>query len=380
MNKDYYKILGVNKSSSEEDIKKAYRKLAHKYHPDKPGGDEAKFKEVNEAYQVLSNKEKRAQYDRFGRVFSDQQGSSGQNPFSGFDASNFGGFDFNNVHWSNSGDFSDWTDIFEEIFSQFGGGGVPRKRQTYTHGSDIQIKHKITLEDAFKGKDEKIKFQTMVACEDCEGYGHDKDSDFKTCSTCQGQGEIRERKKTFFGEISQVKSCQDCFGKGEVPEKKCGRCSGAGRVVGTREIEVEIRPGVDEGQIIKIKDQGETGERRGNNGDLYLIINIEDHPVFKREGDDLYMKKEINITDALLEKDIKIKDISGEEFSVKIPKGFNLNDDLLVSGRGMPKNPSLNPFGAGKNRGDLYINFQMTTPKKLSKKAKKILEDLDKEI
>lgn len=352
---DYYQILGVSKTASEEEIKKAYRKLAHKYHPDKPGGDEKKFKEINEAYQVLSNREKRAQYDRFGRVFAEG-----------------GGWPPGGMNWGDFGfeDMFDLGDMLENLFVHFGG---PR-RQTYTQGSDIELMEEITLEEAFRGKKSKIRFGTMVTCGHCDGFGYDKHAGFSKCSLCQGRGEIKEEKRTFFGHFAQVKTCPDCRGRSEIPNKVCEICKGLGRNSGEREVEIEINPGVEDGQIIKVKGAGEAGERESAAGDLYLTVKLKPHEHFTRIKNDLYLTKEVKITDALLGKKIRLKDINGESFSVSVPEDFNFKDKLRVPGRGMPI------FGLGSTRGDLYVTFTLKTPKKLSPKTRKLLEELDGEI
>lgn len=354
MSKDYYQILGVSKDASEDEIKRAYRRLAHKYHPDKPGGDAARFKEINEAYQVLSNQKKRAEYDRFGQVFSG----------GGFSGQNWGDININ------------FEDIFEDLFDQFGFGFGGRKRETVTHGADMEIVYEITLEEAFKGLDRAINFGANIKCEKCDGLGYNKTKGFSTCNVCQGKGEIRERRKTFFGEFAQIKTCSTCFGKGEIPNELCNECRGRGRVLGKRSVNVNIAPGVLDGQVIQIKGSGEAGERGSRAGDLYIIVKVKPHPVFKRQGADLFMEKDIKVTDALLSKPLKIIDISGEEVKVKIPPGFNFKDKLKVDGKGMPK---FNVGGFTK-RGDLYITFNLVVPKKLSKEAKDLLKELDKEI
>lgn len=369
MSKDYYKILGVNKAASEEEIKKAYRKLAHEHHPDKPHGNEQKFKEISEAYQILSDKQKRTQYDRFGRVM---EGAPGQTPY-GWSDFGFGG---QGVHWdAGVGDeMFDFGDIFESIFSQFGGG---KKRQTYTHGSDIELLDEITLEDAFHGVKKKIGIKTYVSCETCFGIGYDKSKGVITCPKCQGKGEIREQRRTFFGNLSQIRNCEECFGHGEKPNKLCEKCHGKGRIAGTREILVEIAPGVENGQVIKIKGAGETGERNGATGDLYVVIRVKSHPVFTRKKTDLYAEYDINFTDALLGKKLIFTDISGEKFTFTIPAGFNFKEKLKIPERGMPRFGSVS---SALGRGDLYVAFNLKLPKNLSAKAKKLLEDLDKEF
>ncbi len=378
MNKDYYKILGVGKTATEEEIKKAYRKLAHQHHPDKQGGDEGKFKEVNEAYQVLSNKEKRAQYDRFGQVFEGGQG--GGNPFAGgFSGADFNGFGFGQggqpgagFNWNfGGGGERDINDIFETIFEQFGGSAGRRK--TYAQGSDVETVQEITLEEAFRGVKRTLNFKTYLVCGDCEGLGHDKSKGFATCTVCGGRGEINVERKTFFGQFAQVKVCHECSGSGQLPKAPCPNCKGKGRVSGNKEVNISIAPGVEDGQIIKIQGGGEAGERQGGVGDLYAVVKIKPHPVFTRKKEDLFMTKDINVSEALLEKEISIPDISGEKFSVKIPGGFSLQEKMKVSHRGMPK------FGSS-SRGDLHISFNLKLPKRVSSRARKLLEDLENEL
>lgn len=363
--KDYYSILGVSKNATDEEIKKAYRKLAHQYHPDKTGGDEKKFKEINEAYQVLSNKEKRAQYDRFGTVFEGAPQGAGY-AHTGFGT---GGFNWN----VNIGDMGGFDDIFETIFSHFGGG---RARQTYTHGSDIEISHTITLEDAFRGSEKRVRFYTNITCDACGGEGKEKGTSLKECAVCKGRGEVREQKQTFFGNFSQVKACGACFGRGSVPEKPCRKCNGRGRARGEREVAFTIPRGIEDGQVIKISGFGEAGEYGSRPGDLYVVVHVRPHAVFRRKKNDLYMEKTLKFTDAALGKKITLTDISGETFSVSLPPGFNLRETLRVPGRGMPR---FNAASASR-RGDLYVTFNVKTPKKLSERARKLLEELDKEL
>jgi len=368
--KDYYKILGVDRNASDEEIKKAYRRLAHRYHPDKPGGDESKFKEINEAYQVLSDKNKRAAYDRFGTA---DFGAAG-----GFNQQGFGapGFDFGGFNWTGAGDFANLNDILESLFSQFDFAGAPR-RKTYNRGADIEVVQTITLEEAFSGVDKDLIIKTYIACSACGGLGFDKSAGTKTCPTCKGQGEIKEMKRTFFGEFSQIKACPDCNGRGELPNKPCSRCRGKGRILGEKEVRIHLNPGVEDGQIIKIKGGGEAGELKAGSGDLYVVVKIQPHPKFKRKGSDLFVKKEINLVDAVLGSSFTIKNLDGEEITVKVPGGFNFKEDLRVPGKGMPK------FTVGKNtvtRGDLYISLEPKIPNKLSSRAKKLLEELRKEL
>ncbi len=382
MGKDYYKILGINKGASEEEVKKAFRRLAHKYHPDK-GGDEKKFKEINEAYQVLSNKEKRAQYDRFGRVFDGANsgaGASGFDPFGGAQGWPFGdvqGSPFGEIKFDFDSDFGDLGDIFGAFFE---GLGVKQKHRTYRRGADIQIVQEITLEEAFRGTQKNINYRVAVRCSKCGGIGHDPKAGFNQCGICGGQGEIKETRQSFFGNFVQVKPCQQCFGTGQIPKKICEICKGSGRLSGEHSVSVEIHPGVSDGQIIKIKSAGEAGERGSGEGDLYVRVKIKPHPIFERREDDLLVKKEVNLIDLLLGNKIEVPIISGNKINVEIPADFDLKGNLKIYGEGMPHFNAL-PYGRqGFGRGNLIVEFSIKTPKKLNDKIKKLLEELKKEF
>ena len=382
MNKDYYEILGVRRGASEEEIKKAYRRLAHQHHPDKNGGSDAKFKEINEAYQVLSDKEKRAQYDRFGRVFSGAEGfsagggpgfggfSAQGGPASGWDFGSFGeGFPGFEGSAFGGGDFGNVGDIFEAFFGGFGG----RPRRTVRRGSDIEVGVRITLEETFHGSRKELHFRTHAACESCGGKGYFEKEGTAVCTECDGGGEIRENRKTFFGSFSQVKACPKCQGSGRVPNKSCGECRGSGRVIREKTVAVEIAPGVADNQIIKILRQGEAGERGAETGDLYVRVRVEPHREFKREGDDLLMKVSAPLADVLVNREIEVKTISGEKLKAEVPTGFRFGDRLVVSGQGMPR---LGRHG----RGNLVVELEVKLPKRLTAKAKKLLEELRKEL
>ena len=361
---DYYKILGINKGASEDEIKKAFRKLAHKYHPDKKGGDEKKFKEISEAYSVLSDKKKKEQYDKYGRVFSagggPAYGGGGAGPFGGF------GFEFDPSSFS---EFSDLGDIFDAFFE---GLGVRQKRRTYYRGADLEINSEISLEEAFYGAEKEIKYSAKIKCGKCQGNGYDAAAGFEKCHICGGQGEIKESRKSFFGDFAQVKTCQQCFGSGQIPKSVCQDCRGVGKITGDRKVKVEIHPGVSSDQLVKIKGMGEAGERGAEAGDLYVRIKIKPHKIFERIGNDLLIRKEISLIDILLEKNIEIPTISGK-LKIEIPENFNLRENLRISGEGMP---IFGNFG----RGNLIVELKIKTPKKLNSKAKKILEDLEKEM
>lgn len=362
MNDDLYKVLGVTKTATQDEIKKAYHKLAHKYHPDKSGGDEKKFKEINAAYQMLSNAEKRRQYDQFGANFANMGG--GQSP-------NWGGFEgfqgFNGGEWNINfgGDQGDFRDIFEMFFD---GMGVRQKRRTYKRGGDLELETLITLEDAKAGKTINLKFETFVECGICKGIGHEPTSGFEECSHCNGRGETKEVRSTFFGKFAQIVTCKKCGGAGKIPKKICASCGGVGRLRGQRSVKIEIRPGVEDGQIIKVKGMGEAGEHSVESGDLYLRLRVKPHPLFERKGNDVYVDFSMSIIDALLGKTQEIKNLGGKSVSFSMPPGFDPKDELRIKGEGMT------------SIGDLVVRFEVKMPKHLSAKAKKLLEDLEEEL
>lgn len=361
--KDYYKILGLTKSASDEEIKKAYRKLAHQYHPDKPTGNEGKFKEINEAYQVLSDKNRRNQYDRFGTA--EPFGSTG----AGFDPSGAGfnwnvNFDPSSMH--GFGDAGDLRDIFDSFFEDM---GFQPKRKVYNRGSDLELSYAITLEEAYTGKTVAVPLKTFVQCQSCSGAGMQPGSSLNQCQTCAGAGEVREQKRTFFGQFSQVKQCSSCHGHGTVPEKPCKSCNGAGRIAGEKNVSVRIVPGIDTNQIIKIAGGGEAGQRGGEPGDLYVRVSIKSYAHFTRQGDDLVIKKEISVFDILLERPISIRDVMGKDVSFVVPHGFSVREPYRIRGAGMPR------FGTS-GHGDLLVEIDLRMGHKLSAKQKKQLEDL----
>ncbi len=371
MEKDFYKILGIGNNANEDEIKTAYRKLAHKYHPDKAGGDEAMFKKVNEAYQTLSNKEKRAQYDRFGRTFSSGGGPSfsggGQG---GFDFRNFGGggFDFG----FDPGSFEDGGNLGDVFDAFFEGMGVKRRRRTYERGSDLELLEEITLEEAYRGSTRPITIKTYVACTKCEGLGHFVKDGFTNCSACDGRGEIQESRKTFFGNFEQVRDCKKCAGAGKIPNKMCTTCAGSGRVMFEKTLEITIAKGIADGQVIKVTSAGEVGERGAESGDLYIRIRVKQHSQFKRDGDDLIMSHKAKLVDLLMDRRVEVKTIAGEKISVSLPNDFIFGDELTASGEGMPR------LGA-HGRGNLRIDLETAMPKKLSKHAEELLKELKKE-
>jgi len=358
MAKDYYQILGVSRDASLEDIKKAYYKLAHKYHPDK-GGDEKKFKEINEAYQILSDKEKRSQYDRFGRVF---EGTPTGEP--GFDFQWAWGrpdmdFDFG---------FEDFGDMVEEMF----GFGAPRKRKDLKKGKDIEVEIEIQLEETLKGRERIINLEKMVICPRCGGTGAEPGTKIIECFSCRGTGQVQQIKRTPFGSFTRYTTCPECGGEGYRPEKTCNVCRGEGRIWGREEIKVFIPAGVDNGQIVKIKGKGEAGRKGGKPGDLYVRIFIKKHPIFERKGDDLYVSIPISFSQAALGDEIEVPTIEEKKILLTVPAGTESGKVLRISGKGIP-------HFLGYGRGNLYVELIVKTPKKLTKKQKELLEQLRKE-
>ena len=257
--------------------------------------------------------------------------------------------------------------------SFFGGSTGGPKRRTYERGADLETIQEITMEDAFRGASRTLHTKTLVRCEACKGKGGDESVGTATCAVCGGNGQIREQRRTFFGSFSQIKTCEKCRGAGKVPNKICAKCNGAGRVKAERDIVLEILPGVQDNQVIKIQGGGEAGEGGTPAGDLYIHVRVKPHQIFARKNDDLFIKKELNIWDVLLGRKLEISTIGGNKLHVEIPPGFNLKENLRIPGEGMPR------FG-GYGRGDLFVDFTAKTPKKISAKVKKLLEDLEGEL
>lgn len=357
--KDYYQILGVKKDSSPEEIKKAYYKLAHKYHPDKGDGDEKKFKEINEAYQVLSDKEKRSQYDRFGRVFEGAPGAE-----SGFDFQWAWGrpdmeFDFG---------FEDLGEMMEEMF----GFGGPRKRRDLKRGKDIEIDIEIPLEDTLRGREKVITLYKYIVCSRCQGTGAEPGIKIKECFSCRGTGEVQQIKKTFFGSFTRSAVCPECKGEGYRPEKHCNVCQGEGRIKAEEYIRIFIPAGVDSNQVIKIEGKGEAGKRTGKFGDLYVRILVKRHPIFERRGDDLYISIPISFSQAVLGDEIEVLTLDGKRILLRVPAGTDSGKILRISDKGIP-------HFSGYGRGNLYVELIVKIPTKLTKKQKELLEKLKEE-
>ncbi|TSC75701.1 MAG: molecular chaperone DnaJ [Parcubacteria group bacterium Gr01-1014_30] len=365
--KNYYQILGVKKDASSEDIKKAYYKLAHKFHPDK-GGDEKKFKEVNEAYQVLSNKEKRSQYDRYGRVFTTEggQGPGGQE---GFDFQWAWGarpdMDFESAF---GGDFSDLGEMVEDMF----GFGSSRRKQDLKRGKDIEVEIELPLEDTLKAQEREIFIEKYVLCARCVGTGAEPDTKINECFSCRGTGQVQQIKRSVFGSFTRYTTCPECKGEGQRPEKPCNVCKGEGRAKGEEKIKISIPAGIDTNQVIRVEGKGETGKKGGKTGDLYVRIFVKKHRVFERKGDDLYVSLPISFSQAALGDEVELATLEGGKILLTVPEGSEPGKVLRISGKGVP-------HYSGWGRGDLYVELVVKTPKKLTKKQRDLLEKLNEE-
>jgi molecular chaperone DnaJ len=363
--RDYYEILGVAKNASKQDIKKAYRKLALKYHPDKnpDKAAEEKFKEISEAYAVLYDDEKRNMYDMYGHAGIDQRYSS-EDIFRGADFSDiFRGFGFDS-------DFGfGFNDIFERFFGHRMNFG--RGRNRVQRGMDLRYDMEISLEDAYSGLETEITVPRTEKCDNCKGSGAKPGSSPKKCSHCDGTGQIQRSQRTAFGMFTQVTACSKCHGEGKVIEEKCSECRGQGVVQRTRNIDIKIPRGVDTGSQLRLSGEGEAGS--AGNGDLYIVVHIKNHPKFKRHDFNLYTTKEISFPDATLGTKLDIETINGESGRLKIPEGTQNGDVFKIKGKGMPGLQ-------GRRYGDLFVEVHVKTPRKLSKKAKKLLEEFKDEL
>ncbi|RLC35007.1 MAG: molecular chaperone DnaJ [Candidatus Nealsonbacteria bacterium] len=356
MAKDYYQILGVAKEASQDEIKKAYRKLAHQYHPDK-GGDEKKFKEINEAYQVLSDPQKRAQYDQFGRAF-EGAGPQGQP-----------GWDFGfGQGFAEGFDFSDLGDIFGEMF----GFGFGKRQKDLKKGKNIEVEMELPLEAVLKDQEKEISLYKMMVCSRCQGKGAEPGTKIKECFSCRGEGQVQQIKRTPFGSFTRYTVCPECGGEGSRPEKPCNVCKGEGRIKGEDKIKIFIPAGVDTNQVIKVEGKGDAGKRGGRPGDLYIRIFVKKHPVFRRKGDDLFLSLPISFSQAALGDEVEVPTLGGQKLLLKVPSGTESGKVLRISGKGIP-------HFSGWGRGNLYVELQVKTPKKLSKKQKELLEKLREE-
>lgn len=354
MSKDFYKILGVDKNANSEDIKKSYRKLAMKYHPDKNQGDkqaEQKFKEITEAYEILSDDQKRAAYDRYG---SDAFEGGGQSGFSGFSSSGFStGFE----------GFGGFADILDEMF----GGSRARESGSFQQaGSDVRFNLELSLEEAFKGTNSKIKYTVNCPCDSCKSSGSDSAEPPVKCGACKGHGKVRYQQGFFTVE----RTCASCQGAGRIINKPCKVCSGQGRLRKEKNIEVKIPKGVESGTRIRVSREGEAGLRGAHPGDLYVVISIKDHHLFKRQNHDLTCKVPVSMVTAILGGEVDVPVIDGSKNTLKIPAGTQSHQIFRVKGQGM----SILKSNA---RGDMLVELVVETPINLNKEQKELLKKFE---
>ena len=355
MSKDYYEILGVSKSASADELKKAYRKMAMKYHPDKNKGDksaEEKFKEISHAYDILSDEQKKAAYDRYGHDAFTQGGNAGGGAGAGA-----GGFDFS----------SGFADIFEDLFSGGRGNSRQQQQQQNSRGADLRYNLSVSLEESFKGKSETVKITTAAACETCNGSGAANGSKPITCSTCGGAGRVRVSQGFFVTE----RTCTSCGGMGKTIKDPCRNCAGSGRVRKEKTLSVNIPAGVEDGTRIRVSGEGEVGVRGGGSGDLYIFVSVKNHELFARDGADIHCNIPIRMTTAALGGSIEVPTIDGSRVKITIPEGTQHGHQMRLRGKGM----SIIHSGS---RGDMYIHTLVETPVKLSKKQRELLKEFDK--
>lgn len=352
--KDYYDILGIPREATKDDIKKAFRKLAHRYHPDKKGGDEGKFKEVSEAYSVLSDDKRRAEYDHYGQTFAG--GGSGNAGFGGFDFSGFNPQDFGNFEF-------DLGDIMSGFSDAFGGG-----RSRVRRGRDISIDLQVSFRESIFGTNRKILITKNATCASCSGSGAKKGTTLATCGTCNGNGKVRETKRSIIGTFTSVRACEHCGGTGKIPKEKCATCGGRGIIRAEEEVSITVPPGIENGEVIRLSGVGEA-IRGGTPGDLYVKIHVETHPVFRKDGANLVMDLEVKLTDALLGASYTVAGLDGE-LAIAVPAGTTFGDILRLKGKGIP---------TSRGRGDLLVRVRTKIPKHLSRSAQRLVEELKKE-
>lgn len=348
--KDYYKILGVERGATNEDIKKAFRKLASQYHPDKKTGDESKFKEVSEAYAVLGDQKKRAEYDNYGQAFG--------GGFNGFDWGGAQGGFGNGVEF-------DLGSIFENFGDMFGGMGRQQRR-----GSDISIDIDLSFAESVFGTERKVVLAKNSTCDICDGTGGEPGTEMVSCTTCNGQGRLRETRQSVLGSFTTVRQCSTCNGRGEIPKVKCKQCQGRGIVKKSEEIDFKVPPGIENGEVIRMTGRGEAISG-GTTGDLYVKLHVRADQHIKRNGNDLVRDLAIKLTDALLGATYKIETLDGA-VDVNIPAGVKHGGILRIKGKGVPS-------GRNFTRGDFLVKIDIALPNKLSKKAQKLVEELREE-
>ncbi len=358
--RDYYEVLGVEKTASEDEIKSAYRKLAKKYHPDLNPGNaeaEAKFKEVNEAYGVLSDADKRAKYDQYGTA--DPQAGFGGGGFSG----GFGGF--------GSGGFSGgFEDIFENIFGGF--TGSRRSNNAPEQGRDLRVDMELTFEEAAFGTKKEINLTREESCDECGGSGAAKGTTAEVCQACHGSGQVRTTQNTVFGSFSSTQQCTACHGTGRIIRTPCKKCGGKGRIRRARRISINVPAGIDNGQAITLRGEGEQGKRGGAAGDLYVYFSVKPHKLFKRRGNDIYLEVAVSFANAALGAEITVPTLE-DSIKYKIPEGTQPGTVFRIRGKGIKR------LG-GNDRGDMYITVGVEIPRRLSSKQKELLRAFDDSV
>lgn len=354
--KDYFEILGVSKDASEEEIKKAYKKLAKKYHPDvsQEKDAEKKFKEIQEAYSVLGDESKRENYKKFGHNFD------GFQQYSGNGYSQHGGFDFEDI-------FREAGFNADDLFSQFFGGGRRTKQKRRMRGEDITTTITIDFMEAVKGTEKTIKIKRKEQCKKCEGIGG---KNLKTCDQCNGHGVVTRTQRTPFGLFQSTVTCNKCQGSGETISEICENCNGRGYEIKEREIKLQVPKGIDNGEYLKIEGGGHAGERNSNKGDLYIMVNVEESKIFKRNNLDIYIELPISITEATLGEKIEVPTLDGKA-NLKVPAGTQTGTVFKMKGKGIDKN---------RIQGDEFVKVVVETPTKLNKKQKELMEKLKKEL
>jgi len=360
MPRDYYDILGVSKTASQDEVKKAFRKQAHKLHPDKSGGDEAKFKELNGAYQVISDPEKRAQYDRFGHAGAQSGFGSGQG-FGGFSGQGgqASGFDPNDFQFN--GDFGD---IFSDIF----GGGFGGHRGSAAAGMDIETDIEISFEEMVSGVNRTIGLRKPMRCPSCDGTGGERGSREESCSECGGSGRVARMVRSVFGTFSQMQTCAKCHGKGKRYAKECQVCQGVGRTTGEERIDIGIPAGIGDGQTISVSGRGAAGEHGAPSGDLFVTVHVQPHPSFERRGEHIFSKIDIGFPQAVLGDSVPVDTVQGPT-KMKIPAGTQSGEVFRIRGKGLK---SVRGWGSG----DHLVTVNVRIPKKLSREAETLIRKL----
>lgn len=356
--RDYYEVLGVSKTASADEIKKAFRKLAIKYHPDKDSGDEVKFKEASEAYEVLKDQQKRQRYDQFGHAGVGGGASGGSNPFEGF------GFNGQDIHFDFGGGGLD--DLFGQFF---GGGGSAGGQARSRRGNDVETSITIDFKDAVFGVERKLELVLEDECSHCHGKMAEPGHGMKACDSCKGAGQIPKIMNTMFGQIQQSVTCQTCRGRGSVPEKVCSVCKGQGTERRKQSITIKIPAGIDDGSTIRVRERGEAIPGGGSKGDLYVHVRVKADKQFTREGDIILSQEHIDMVDAALGTEVDVATIDGV-VRMKIPAGTQSGTDFKLNSHGVPH--------ANKSRGPHIVSIIVDTPDKLNKKQKQALEDFKK--